>query len=438
MTEGHRTAFITAATWHGPLDEAEQLLQSHPELAAADIHTAAITGNTAAVIRLLEEDAANATSISVPYGATALVYLCLSKYLRLQPERSNDFLQAAAALLDAGADPNAGFWTTGAYPEYETALYGAAGVAHHAPLTKILLQCGADPNDPEAAYHSPETHDSDAMKALVETGRLTPESLLIMLIRKHDWHDEAGVKYLLEQGADPNGAREKGWLPLPHALARCNGPSMIRLLLDHGADPLQLDEGLTAIARAAREGRDDILALFAEKGTDITLTGVDSLIAACAMGDGPAVQAIIKDSPPLLQELMTIGGELLARFCLSNNVAGVRQLLDIGVDVNTPYETGDRYFGIPQGSLAIHVAAWLHHPEIVQLLIGSGSIIDLPDKNGQTPLALAVKACVDSYWTERRNPDIVRALLKSGADPLIIPAPCGYPEVDNLLQHYRK
>ena len=84
-------------------------------------------------------------------------------------------------------------------------LYGAAGVAHHAELTRLLLERGADPNDEEVAYHSPETCDNAAMKVLVETGRLTDDSLATMLLRKHDWHDYDGVKFLLEHGADPIG-----------------------------------------------------------------------------------------------------------------------------------------------------------------------------------------------------------------------------------------
>ena len=115
--------------------------------------------------RLLALDPGNATARSGPYGGDALVYLCLSKYLRLDPTRSDGFLRAATALLDAGADPNTGFWTEGQYPELETALYGAAGVAHHAELTRLLLGRGADPNDGEAVYHSPETYQNDAMKA---------------------------------------------------------------------------------------------------------------------------------------------------------------------------------------------------------------------------------------------------------------------------------
>ena len=145
---------------------------------------------------------------SEPYGADALTHLCLSKYLRLDPARSDAFVAAATALLDAGADPNRGFWTTGQHPEHETPLYGAAGVAHHAPLTRLLLERGADPNDDEAVYHSPETDDNAAMALLVETGRSPARTSSVMLIRKHDWHDTTARRYLLEHGADANGARE--------------------------------------------------------------------------------------------------------------------------------------------------------------------------------------------------------------------------------------
>ena len=140
-------------------------------------------------------------------------------------------------MLDAGADANTGFWTEGEHPEFETALYGAAGVAHHAPMTRLLVERGADPNDGEAVYHSPETYDNDAMKVLVETGKITDENLSMMLIRKHDWHDVDGAKYMLERGASPNRVRNRRWLPMHHALARDNALEMFELLLDHGAGP---------------------------------------------------------------------------------------------------------------------------------------------------------------------------------------------------------
>ena len=275
-----RVAFIKAATWHGTLDEAEALLAKHPELRASDIHTAAILGDDQAVTRLLAEDPSRATAKSPPYGGDALTYLSMSNYLRLDPARTPGFLRAAEALLDAGADPNAGFWETGQHASHETPLYGAAGVAHNVELTRLLVARGADPNDDEAVYHSSETYDNAAMKLLVETGKLTPEYLSMMLIRKHDWHDYDGVKYLLERGVDPNFQRGRGWIAIHHAIARNNSLAIIELLLDYGADPTVRKDGATAIERATRKGRGDLLALFARRGFSVELTGVDRLIAA--------------------------------------------------------------------------------------------------------------------------------------------------------------
>jgi ankyrin repeat protein len=176
------------------------------------------------------------------------------------------------------------------------------------------------------------------------------------------------------------------------------------------------------------------LDLFRANGISTETAGLNKLIVACAAGDSSAVQALIHQSPEYLQELKSIGGELLARFTLNGNASGVIQLLDNGIDVNGPYLQGDGYFGIPPGSLAIHVAAWLGRAYMVNLLIERGAHIDLADKNGFTPLALAIRACIDSYWTGRRTPASVAALLKAGASVKNISFPTGYGEVDDLLK----
>ena len=133
-----------------------------------------------------------------------------------------------------------------------------------------------------------------------------------------------------------------------------------------------------------------------------------------------------------------MGGDLLAKFAGNGNTAGVRQLLDLGVDVAAPFAEGDGYFDEPAGSLAIHVAAWRAHPAIVTLLLERGSPVDLPDPKGRTPLALAISACVDSYWTYRRTPESVDALLRAGASVrgAGVRFPSGYAEVDDLLRRY--
>jgi len=424
-------AFLKAATWHGRLDDAEAMLATHPELRSASIHIAAVLGDEGGVRRYVANDPASATAKAPPYAGDALNYLGLSKYLRLHPERTDAFLRTATALLDAGAPAHTGFWNHG---EFETALYGAAGVAHNEPLTRLLLARGADPNDEDAVYHVGESRDLGALKAMVETGRVTPENLSLMLIRKHDWHDTEGARWLLEQGTDPNHERTRAWLAIHHALARDNALAMFELLLDHGADPLKVKDGLTAVARAGREGRSDVLTLFARRGVPMDLEGVDRLIAACARGDATSVRAIAREHPGLAGEVLGMGGTLLAKFAGTCNPAGVRQLLDLGVDVAAPFAEGDGYWGEPPGSLAIHVAAWRACTPVVELLIERGSPVDAPDANGMTPLALAVKACVDSYWTEYRSPASARALLEAGASVEGVPYPSGYPELDDLLK----
>ncbi|GGN03772.1 hypothetical protein GCM10010967_43270 [Dyadobacter beijingensis] len=431
-SEDLQTTFIRAAIWHGPLDEANALLEQHPEVAEMSIFTAAILGNAALVTRLLADDPANGARTAAPFGGNALVYLCMSKYLRLEKERGAGFLEAARALLEAGVDPNSGFRTTGQFPEFETALYGAAGIAHDEAMTKLLLAFGADPNDEEAVYHSPETDENSAMKALVETGKVTPVNLALMLIRKHDFHDYHGAKWLLEQGTDPNTV----WFntsPFHHALARVNHIAFLQLLLDHGANPEIQVEGLTAAAKAARAGRADVLAELRKRNIPYTLKGLDKLIQACAFGDTPEAQSIANSAPYLLKNLLAMGGELLARFASCGNAEGVGMLLDLGVKVDEPFESGDGYWGIPKGSLAIHVAAWLAYPQVIDLLIRRGSPVETPDANGLTPMQLAARACTDSYWMDRRTPKSVEILLQAGAKTDGIALPTGYAPVDELL-----
>jgi hypothetical protein len=126
-----RDAFLDASVWHGSLDNAESILAAHPEIASSDVYTAAILGDHTAIRRFLALDPGNATAKGGPRGWDALTYLCFSKYLRLDAARSEGFLQAATALLDAGASANTGFYEKDHQPEpeWESVLYGAAGVA---------------------------------------------------------------------------------------------------------------------------------------------------------------------------------------------------------------------------------------------------------------------------------------------------------------------
>jgi hypothetical protein len=426
----------------GTLERAEAILAAHPEIAKNNIHTAAILGDDGEVRRLLKSDARSATAKGGPYGWDALTHLCFSRYLRLDRGRAAAFVRAAKALLGAGASARTGFWEMDHQPkqEWESVLYGAAGVAHHPELTRLLLERGADPNDEETPYHAPETYDNGALKVLVESGKMNEESLATMLLRKADWHDVEGMKYLLEHGADPNRMTRWHHTALQHALRRDNGMENIEMLLEHGADPLLKNrlDGKTGIAMAARRGRGDVLEAFERRRITMEFEGVERLIASCARNNGKSVRAIAAHEPRLVRELLAEGGTLLAEFAGVGNTEGVRQLLDLGVNVAALYEKGDAYFDIAPKSTALHVAAWCAWPSTVALLIERRAPVHAQDGKGRTALALAVRACVDSYWTNRRSPESVERLLLAGAAASSVEYPSGYSEVDELLRRYGK
>jgi len=422
----------------GTLEQAEAILARDPGVARSSIYTAAILADEPTVLGFLAGDPNLATAQGGPYGWDALTHLCFSRYLRLDASRSEAFVRTARALLDAGASANTGWYETIDHPNsrplLESAIYGAAGIARHVGVTRLLLERGADPNDEETPYHVPETYDNAVMTVLLESGKLNDASLACMLLRKTDWHDLDGLRLLLAHKVDPNQMTQFGDNALHHAVRRDNGLEIIEALLDARADPaLRNRDGRSASEMAAHRGRGDVLAALERRGMTLVFDGADRLIAACARDDRDTIQALMAGEPNLVTELRERGGALLAEFAGVGNVAGVRHLLDCGVSPGALYEQGDGYFGIAKHSTALHVAAWRAWPEVVKELIARGTPVNAADARGRTALALAVKACVDSYWTWRRSPDSVKALLDAGATADGITMPSGYDEVDALF-----
>jgi hypothetical protein len=70
----------------------------------------------------------------------------------------------------------------------------------------------------------------------------------------------------------------------------------------------------------------------------------------------------------------------------------------------------------------------------VKDLIARGTPVNALDGRGRTALQLAIKACVDSFWAERRSPASVKALLDAGASLDGVEIPTGYDDVDALLR----
>jgi ankyrin repeat protein len=190
---------------------------------------------------------------------------------------------------------------------------------------------------------------------------------------------------------------------------------------------------------AAYHGRGDILTTLEQRGFALKFEGPDAdletLIAACAQGDLPRANSLIAGNPQVQPRLLQTGGSLLARFAGAANLEGLRTLLDLGIPPNALWPEGDPYWELTKNSTALHVAAWRAHHDILRELIARGTPIDATDQRGRTALQLAVKACIDSYWKNRRKPDSVAALLKAGATAEGIDLPTGYDAIDALLMN---
>jgi ankyrin repeat protein len=432
----------------GNLEAADRILAANPEVAKASIVTAAILGDDVSVTKFLQGDKTLATAKSPPRDWDPLTYLCFSRYLRLDQTRSDGFVRAATALLDAGANPNTGWFETSHLPKpiFESAIYGAAGVANSPGVTRVLLEHGADPNDDETPYHVPERYDNTVLKMMLDSGKLNEESLSMILLRKTDWHDYDGIKLVLEHGVDPNRNTRWGKTALLNAALSDNDLSIFELLLDHGANPLLVSERsergsnkispLSAVQVAARRGRGDVLNLFQNRGVSISTSGIDALLAACAMDDKPAIDERVSDENALVGKLIENGGMYLPVFAGNGNEKGVERLLNLGVPVDARLIHGEGYIGLPPMSTALHSAAWRGRHPVVKLLISRNADVNAKTFNGLTPLQLAIKATVDSYWTARRSTESIEALLDAGASTEGVKIPTGYDEADEILRRH--
>jgi ankyrin repeat protein len=93
--------------------------------------------------------------------------------------------------------------------------------------------------------------------------------------------DAAIMKLLLDHGADPNLPSQAGSTPLQDAALRGDAES-ITLLVSHGAriDTPALDDGSTALHLAASFDRLDAVKALVRHGADITLKNAKGFTAA--------------------------------------------------------------------------------------------------------------------------------------------------------------
>ena len=187
---------------------------------------------------------------------------------------AQDAAAAARDLLARGADPN------GAGDEEWTNLSIACSRGD-APLVRLLLEHGAEPNDNDSLYHSVESPDDACTRLLLEHGATVVGTNALWHALDYDRIER--VRLLLEHGGDPNEASH--WPALHHAVTRGRSPAFLRLLVAHGADPAARDpKGRTAYQHAFRRGLEDVAQTLLELGAPADVGDADRALHAISTG----------------------------------------------------------------------------------------------------------------------------------------------------------
>ena len=343
-----------------------------------DIHVAAAVADVASVDRLLTADPTLAGRQGGPFRWEPLFYLA---YARHDPNISRDAVLATAArLLDAGADPNAGYLWHG-LPTPFTVLTGVFGEGelgpkrqprhpHSLALARLLLAAGADANDGQALYNRMFEPGNDHLELLFEFGLGAGDG--------GPWRARLG------DAVDSPAELVRGQLhwAITHDLRE-----RVNLLVVHGVDLRSpFDDGRTPAAIAALNGNTAIVDLLVAAGAaPADLGDEEAFVAAALSGDRAAIDRL---APGVVEKVRADRPGLMVWAAANGRTRSVALLADLGFDVNARGR-GDAPVEQPWET-ALHRAAESGDLALAELLVNLGADPSQRDQRfDATPLGWA-------------------------------------------------
>jgi ankyrin repeat protein len=371
---------------------------------------AAERGDRAAVARLLTKGANPNTP--GPDGTTAIMYAA-----------ANDDLELVRALIKAGANVKL-------TNQFGTTAITEAAIVGSAPIIDALIKAGADPNTRNPEGETP-------LMAVARTGKVD------------------AAKRLIEAGADINAKENFGGQTALMWAAAQSQPEMVKLLASSGADlnargvirqwerkviteprPKDMNKGgFTALLYAAREGCVECARHLVAAGADKDLEDPERItplnmallnlhyeFAAFMVNAGADIDKwdLFGRSPIYMaadtSTLPTKGNGAMAVLPSEDAVTALdvaRLLLQKGANPNLQLKRRPPYRDVPQdrggdtilaqGATPLLRAARAGDAPFVELLLKNGALVDLPSKEGVTPLMAAAGAEFGDRVTRGRN-----------------------------------
>ena len=404
--------FVEAAT-DGRSSRAERLLDLHPRIASASVYTALLLGDIVIVESHLARRPELAHERGGPREWLPLHYVCHDSLARSSVANAEGLVAIARRLLALGADANTRFpWIH--HGVNRPVLWGATRATQLPPLTELLLESGADPNDGVTLPMAASAGDVATLELLRAYGASpnqpwATDGAATLYAIMHWSRTPVGVQWLLEHGADPDPVfAANGETPL-HVAAQQWDVAIVEQLVERGADvSRRRADGRTPYAVAELNGNRAVADWLRAHGAADELEPVDRLVAACARGDRAEAESLLAARPSLREEITDTHYVALHQAAEQGDVAVLALLLDSGFDPNR----GDAEIG----KTALHSAAMAGQPDATRLLLARGASPDTRDRefNGQ-PLVWAAEGSRSHADRAREYAEVGRLLLDAGS-----------------------
>ena len=385
-------------------------MSSIASAAGTTLIEAAEQGDHAAAMRLLAKGAS--VNAAAPDGTTAIMWAA-----------SNDDVELVRALIKAGANVTL-------RNQFGTSALTEAAVIGSAPVIDALLKAGADPNTKNPEGETPlmavaRSGHVDAAKRLLAAGAdvnakeaFGGQSALMWAAAQRQ---PAMVKFLASQGADlnargvihqwerkviteprPKDMNKGGFTPLLYA-AREGCVECAQYLVAAGADKdLEDPERITPLNMALLNLHFELAAYMIKAGADVDKWDF--------YGRSPIYMAADVNTLP------TKGNGAMAVIPSEDRISALdvgRMLLEAGANPNLQLKRRPPYRDVPQdrggdtilaqGATPLLRAARAGDAPFVDLLLKHHALVDLPSKEGVTPLMAAAGVEFGTRVTRGRN-----------------------------------